>query len=69
MAYTSSSKRTSYTTNSRGVHQQPTYSHAQEHHVIDEHQPHYTNEQISSRDHRRTGGGVSCISVCQTRFQ
>ena len=56
MAYTSSNKRTSYTTTSRGTHQVPVYSHAQEHQITDDQQPHYSNEQIQSRDQRRPGG-------------
>ena len=64
MAYTTtgSTKRTLYTGGSKGnvQHQQPTYSHAQEHHIYEE-QPYYSNEQTISRqsagsDSRRTGG-------------
>lgn len=64
MAYanTSSSKRTLYSSGSRGSNQlqQPTYSHAQEHHVYEE-QPYYSNEQTTPRqniggDNRRSGG-------------
>lgn len=71
MAYTttSSSKRTLYSGDPRGSsqlqkptysQQQPSYSHAEEHHVYEE-QPYYTNEPTISRqsisgDTRRTGG-------------
>lgn len=63
MAYTSSNKRTSYTTTSRGTHQVPVYSHAQEHQINDGQQPYYANEQIHSRDHQRPGG-VSRHFIC-----
>jgi hypothetical protein len=60
MAYTTN--RTSYSTSSRNQLQQPTYSqkqpsysHAQEHHVYED-QPQYVNEPTTSKDSRRTGG-------------
>ncbi len=75
MAYTNigSTKRTTHLSSSRGNLQQPTYSqkqpsysHAQEHHIFEE-QPYYSNEQTTSRqsmggDNRRTGG-VSSILI------
>ena len=59
MAY--STKRTSYTTNSRN---QPTYSHAQVHHTYEE-QPYYVNETANTRDTRRPPpeAGVSEVLV------
>lgn len=62
MAYTSSNKRTSYTTTSRGTHQVPVYSHAQEHQINDDQHPLYSNEPINSKDHRRTGGVSSKVT-------
>ena len=70
MAYanTSSTKRTSHSGNSRGNQlQQPIYSQAQEHHIYEEQQPYYSNENPTSRqsisgDNRRTEG------VCKISF-